>query len=108
PFKTADGKNFNLAGQDAKDVLIPSDNTASTFWITNPDNTYIVNVAAGSESTGFWFALPVHPTGAFQDKPGSENIWPRRTPVREFKGNTAHSNFDGLMADRGPRADGHF
>jgi cell migration-inducing and hyaluronan-binding protein len=28
--------------------------------------------------------------------------------VREFKGNTAHSNFDGFMMDRGPRPDGHF
>ena len=28
--------------------------------------------------------------------------------MREFKGNTAHSNFDGFMFDRGPRADGHF
>ena len=28
--------------------------------------------------------------------------------MREFKGNTAHSNFDGFMGDRGPRADGHF
>jgi cell migration-inducing and hyaluronan-binding protein len=28
--------------------------------------------------------------------------------VREFKGNTSHSNFDGFMFDRGPRADGHF
>ena len=25
-------------GQASKDVLLPSDNTASTFWITNPDN----------------------------------------------------------------------
>ncbi len=28
--------------------------------------------------------------------------------MREFKGNTAHSNFDSFMLDRGPRADGHF
>jgi cell migration-inducing and hyaluronan-binding protein len=27
-------------GQQSKDVLLPSDNTASSFWITNPDNTY--------------------------------------------------------------------
>jgi cell migration-inducing and hyaluronan-binding protein len=65
-------------------------------------------VAAGSESTGFWFALPQHPTGAFQDKEGSDKIWPRRMPVREFKGNVAHSNFDGYMSDRGPQPDGHF
>src|SRR5580704_11909898 len=28
--------------------------------------------------------------------------------IKEFKGNTAHSNFDGFMMDRGPRVDGHF
>jgi cell migration-inducing and hyaluronan-binding protein len=96
------------AGQNANDILIPSDNTASSFWITNPDNTYRDNVAAGSEAIGFWFALPQHPTGAFLNKPGSDTIWPRRTVVREFKGNTAHSNFDGVMFDRGPDAKGHF
>ncbi len=95
-------------GQGAKDVLIPSDNTASTFWITNPDNIYRDNVAAGSEAIGFWFALPEHPTGAFLDKEGSANIWPRRTAVREFSGNTAHSNYDGFMFDRGPKPDGTF
>jgi cell migration-inducing and hyaluronan-binding protein len=95
-------------GQSAKDILIPSDNTASTFWITNPDNIYRDNVAAGSEEIGFWFALPEHPTGAFLDKEGSANIWPRRTAVREFKGNTAHSNYDGFMFDRGPKPDGTF
>ena len=96
------------AGQQAKDILIPSDNTASSFWITNPDNTYIDNVAAGSEAIGFWFALPQHPTGAFLDRPGSDQIWPRRTKIREFKGNTAHSNFDGVMFDRGPSPTGTF
>src|SRR6187431_958989 len=35
-------------GQQSKDVLIPSDNTVSTFWITNPDNVYRDNVAARS------------------------------------------------------------
>ena len=35
----ADGR-LRAAGQDAKDILIPSDNTASSFWITNPDNIY--------------------------------------------------------------------
>jgi cell migration-inducing and hyaluronan-binding protein len=108
PFKTADGKNFVTDGQNAKDILIPSDNTASTFWITNPDNIYRDNVAAGSDSTGFWFALPEHPTGKFEGTEISAKTWPRRTRVREFKGNTAHSNFDSFMMDRGPRPDGHF
>src|SRR5579875_169272 len=108
PFGAEGGENFNTAGQNAKDILIPSDNTASTFWITNPDNIYRDNVAAGSDATGFWFALPEHPTGKFEGTEISAKTWPRRTRVREFKGNTAHSNFDGFMMDRGPRADGHF
>ncbi len=108
PFGSTDGTNFKTAGQDAKDVLLPSDNTASTFWITNPDNIYRDNVAAGSDSTGFWFALPEHPTGKFEGTELSKTTWPRRTKVREFKGNTSHSNFDGFMGDRGPRPDGHF
>jgi cell migration-inducing and hyaluronan-binding protein len=98
----------STAGQAAKDILIPSDNTAATFWITNPDNIYRDNVAAGSEATGFWIALPQHPTGAFANAEGSANIWPRRTKLREFSGNTAHSNFDGVMFDRGPAANGTF
>jgi cell migration-inducing and hyaluronan-binding protein len=108
PFGAEGGKNFNPEGQNAKDILIPSDNTASTFWITNPDNIYRDNVAAGSDATGFWFALPEHPTGKFEGTEVSRSTWPRRTRVREFKGNTSHSNFDGFMFDRGPRPDGHF
>ncbi len=92
------------AGQKAKNILIPSDNTAASFWITNPDNSYVDNVAAGSESTGFWIALPQHPTGLHHD----DNYWPRRMRLGEFKGNTSHSNFDGLMFDRGPNQDGTF
>jgi len=95
-------------GQNSEHVLLPSDNTASTFWITNSDNIYRDNVAAGSDQIGFWFALPVHPIGAFEGTEVSANTWPRRTRVREFSGNTAHSNFDGFMFDRGPRPDNTF
>src|SRR6188508_1071606 len=109
PFgATGDGLNFKTTGQDSKDVLIPSDNTVSSFWITNPDNVYRDNVAAGSDATGFWFAFPEHPTGKFEGTDISKATWPRRTKFREFKGNVAHSNFDGFMGDRAPRADGRF
>jgi hypothetical protein len=108
PFGAEGDRNFGLAGQSAKDILIPSDNTASTFWITNPDNIYVDNVAAGSEATGFWIALPQHPTGAFAGTAISKATWPRRMRLGEFKGNVAHSNFDGFMFDRGPQPDGHF
>jgi len=95
-------------GQNATDQLIPSDNTASTFWVTNPDNTYRGNVSAGSEATGFWLAFPEHPTGKFEGTDIAAKTWPRRTQIREFSGNVAHSNIEGLMLDRGPNAQGKF
>jgi cell migration-inducing and hyaluronan-binding protein len=107
PFASTDDLlNFKTTGQNARDILIPSDNTAASYWITNPDNTYVGNVAAGSDATGFWFAFPDHPTGAFEDSDASRNTWPSRTKFREFRGNVAHSNFDGFMQDRAPKADG--
>ncbi|MBO9669822.1 MAG: G8 domain-containing protein [Sphingobium sp.] len=100
------GTTSGLSGQKTKDVLIPSDNTASTFWITNPNNIYRNNVAAGSEQIGFWFAFPEQAIGAHEGK--SPNTRPRQTHLGEFSGNTSHSNFDGFMFDRGPKADGSF
>jgi len=109
PFgANSDGLNFKTTGQDSKEVLIPSDNTVSTFWITNPDNVFRDNVAAGSDATGFWLAFPQHPTGQFEGTDISKATWPSRTKLREFKGNVSHSNFDSFMGDRAPRADGHF
>jgi cell migration-inducing and hyaluronan-binding protein len=87
-------------GQASKDVLLPSDNTVASYWITNPDNTFRDNVAAGSDSNGFWMSLPEHPNGKFEGTEISAKTWPRRTPFREFKGNVAHSNYDGFMFDR--------
>jgi cell migration-inducing and hyaluronan-binding protein len=95
-------------GQSAKDILLPSDNTAATFWITNPDNIYRDNVAAGSDSNGFWMSLPEHPTGKFEGTEISKVTWPRRTPFREFKGNVAHSNYDSFMFDRNVAPNGTF
>jgi hypothetical protein len=88
------------SGQNSTDVLLPSDNTVASYWITNPDNTYIGNVAAGSDSNGFWMSLPEHPNGAFDGSEESMATWPRDMRMREFKGNVAHSNYDGFMFDR--------
>jgi len=96
------------SGQQSDHVLIPSDNTVATYWITNPANTYIDNVAAGSDETGFWMSLPEHPTGAFKDTEISQVTWPRRTPMGEFRGNVSHSNYDGFMFDRNVAPDGTF
>jgi cell migration-inducing and hyaluronan-binding protein len=87
-------------GQASTDVLIPSDNTVSTFWITNPNDVYRDNVAAGSDVTGFWLSLPEHPIGQFDGTEISQATWPRRTPIGEFKGNVGHSNYDSFMFDR--------
>jgi cell migration-inducing and hyaluronan-binding protein len=95
-------------GQASKEVLIPSDNTAATFWITNPNNVYRDNVAAGSDSNGFWVSLPEHPTGQFEGTDLSKTTWPRRTKIGEFKGNVAHSNYDAFMFDRNNAPNGTF
>ena len=83
--------------------LLATDATPATFWMTNPDNTWRGNVAAGSEGFGFWFALPEHPTGLST----TAAVWPQHVPLREFSGNVAHSNaLNGLHMDDGPAPDG--
>ena len=83
--------------------LLPTDATPATFWITNPDNSWRENVAAGSEGHGFWFALPEHPTGLST----TTAMRPRHLPLREFAGNVSHSNqHTGLHVDDGPEPDG--
>src|SRR5687767_11312868 len=95
-------------GNANADVLLPSDNTVASFWITNPNNVYRDNVAAGSDENGFWMSLPEHPNGQFLGTEISQNTWPRNMPLREFKGNVAHSNYDGFMFDRNIAANNTF
>ena len=87
------------------DVLLPTDTQPATYWITNPANTMVANVAAGSDSIGFWFALPERPTGPSATDARFKDWRLRRTPLTAFKGNIAHSNGDtGLNVDGGPNA----
>lgn len=96
--------NLGLGTRKIDDGLLPSDRKAATFWITNPDNVFRNNSAAGSDHFGFWYALPAKPTGLSSHV----NLYPRRTPLREFTGNIAHSNGQsGLHIDHGPRPDGN-
>ncbi len=37
--------------------LMNTDQTPASFWITNPNNYFEGNHAAGSEMYGFWFDL---------------------------------------------------
>lgn len=104
--KDQNGNQKACYSLNAGDTLLPSDKRPATFWITNPANTFRNNVAAGSDSIGFWFALPKQPTGPSATDTRFNTMYPRRTPLTEFKGNIAHSNGDtGLHVDDGPKAD---
>lgn len=77
--------------------ILVSDNTPATFWISNPDNALRGNAAAGSASFGFWYDLSEHPTGLS----ATDTVFPKHVPLREFSGNSAHSNaLDGLFVDK--------
>ena len=87
------------------EALTPSDNqfnqrqnqSPSSYWITNPNNTFINNVAAGTIGTGFWYALAQNfmfesltdPRFATQTKPYKEVLG-------VFDGNKAHSCSNGF------------
>jgi hypothetical protein len=68
--------------------LLNTDTTPATFWITNPDNVVVGNVAAGSEAYGFWYRMRAHPEGSSF----TTSVCPLHTPLRRFAFNTAHSN----------------
>ncbi len=57
----------------------------ATFWITNNQNTFTNNVAAGSEATGFWYAIP-----KYSFDPLFTTYLPDQE-ILEFTNNTAHS-----------------
>lgn len=95
--------NLGFGTRSVEDGLLPTDERPATFWITNPDNVFRNNAAAGSDGVGFWYALPRNPTGLSEN----DDIWPRRTPLGAFENNIAHSNNQrGLNVDDGPRPNG--
>lgn len=77
-----------LTGTPAK--IIPdneeTDDQPATFWITNPTNYFNDNIAAGSNSSGFWFELKKRgPRAVLYPSPVA-------LPLGSFSGNVAHSN----------------
>lgn len=69
-----------------------SDDFPASYWITNPENTFKGNVAAGSEDSGFWFEMSTKIRGPSAMIPSNDGYDPRRRPLTEFRGNVAHSN----------------
>ena len=78
---------YRKASFSGKDTLLPSDNTVAAYWITNPDNIFIDNVAAGSDENGFWWSSAGTPARvSSQALEISKTIWPRRTPDGGIQG----------------------
>ena len=67
-----------------------TDDRPSTFWMTNPTNTWVGNVAAGSEDNGFWLELRTFVRGP--QAAMYPDLNPRKSPLTLFKENVAHSN----------------
>jgi G8 domain len=99
----------NLGAQTGiPDTIIPnqgtngdeSDKEPATFWITSPTNSWIGNVAAGSEHSGYWFEPKLRGTRA-SAFPGLD---PQFSPLIMFKDNVAHSNTAGNLVSTSPWA----
>ena len=93
-----------------KDTLLPSDNTVTAYWITR--------IRTMSSSTT-WQRVPMRMASGGRcrnTRKGSSKVrrsarppWPRRTRMAEFRGNVAHSNYDGFMLlDRNINLEGVF
>ncbi len=87
----------------AGEQLTPSDNeqnapqnrTPSSYWITNPNNYFENNVAAGTEGTGFWIALPVAPLLESSGLPYFQGLVPKSQPLGKFDGFVVHTCMNG-------------
>ena len=101
-YMTEDGSEtgneflYNIGTKIAKaNKLIPdegpngneTDHEPAIYWITNPTNIFIGNVAAGSEHSGFWFEPKLRGI--------RKHLYPKYNPMFEpltlFKDNVAHS-----------------
>jgi len=72
-------------------ALLNTDQTPAAFWITNPDNTFINNVASGARY-GFWYKDESAVTGVMAADGLGTGVCPRHARVRKFENNIAHSN----------------
>jgi hypothetical protein len=71
----------------------------SAYWITNPANTYINNVAAGCYGSGYWIQTRSGARGLSSKDAQYANTVPRNTPLLKMFGNRAHSCENGLQCE---------
>lgn len=85
--------------------------SSAAYWITNPTNTFVGNIAAGAgdqrtedwagdpgpSGTGFWYAIP---RAALGDA-SQQAVTPIFAEFGQFDNNSSHSTAVGLNFDRG-------
>lgn len=91
--RPATGEQVTPSDNEANEV---QNRTPSSFWITNPNNIFENNIAAGTHGTGFWFAMPKKPMTESATIPRFQNMEPYKEPLGKFSGNKAHSCKNGL------------
>jgi len=88
----------NLGAQTAApETLIDgseTDDEPATFWLVNPSNDLIGNVAAGSQNAGYWIEPKLR---------GARASWypdldPRYEPLGVWDSNIAHSNLGNAVS----------
>lgn len=119
PMKVTGGViewNRGLLVTDNRETTSDRWSSPATFWISNPDNTFVGNVAAGSQGTGFWFSLAnkvacdvdamttavksCRVLGPGEAPTASEQlVYPRNIPLGAFTQNGAHSSVVGVSTD---------
>ena len=78
----------------------------STFWISNPDNSFIGNTSAGSEGLGFWYDTERSVTGVSATLSQYDGVVPITAAFGEFRDNRVHSSdmaFSSCSDGSGPR-----
>lgn len=90
--------NYNL-GAHTKETpaagklsIAESDEFCATFWISNPHNYFLGNVAAGSEDTGFWYEMLELVRGPSVKMDPEYGINPSSQIFGYFNENVCHSN----------------
>lgn len=76
---------------------VPQNRTPSSFWITNPNNNFIGNVAAGTQGSGFWYALAQQFLNeSLTDSRFAGQTLPYKEVFGGFSNNKAHSCMNGM------------
>lgn len=68
-------------------MMMQTDTSVASFWVTNPTNNLIGNRAAGGDFYGFWYEIKEHPDGPS----ATADICPIGNPLGESHDNIAHS-----------------